>query len=192
MLAPFPVRLRPSDLPPGHTSPIPPRRRGHAPHTRIRANSTNTFTLGAGSTSSLGAVAEDIEMVKVVNGASPRANRPFVWATQHSPQSPPVPTRSADARFALKGPLSSPIYGPESPQPPLAAVSLINPSDESQPSAEELTPTPTSPESSAMLNVHGGLDASRRRHHPYHRRKVPYPRSYERTVIDLHVFNHLF
>ncbi|EGN98294.1 hypothetical protein SERLA73DRAFT_183222 [Serpula lacrymans var. lacrymans S7.3] len=37
----------------------------------------------------------------------------------------------------------------------------------------------------ASLDVHGGLDNSRRRHHPHVTREVPYPRSYERGVIDL-------
>ncbi|KAL4080917.1 hypothetical protein J3A83DRAFT_92052 [Scleroderma citrinum] len=42
-----------------------------------------------------------------------------------------------------------------------------------------------SPANLSVLNVHGGLDISRRRHHPFRPDAVPYPRNYERTVIDL-------
>ncbi|KAG1745963.1 uncharacterized protein EDB91DRAFT_134847 [Suillus paluster] len=40
-----------------------------------------------------------------------------------------------------------------------------------------------------VLNVHGGIDASYRRHHRFRRQDVPYPRSYERRVVDLDVLD---
>lgn len=44
----------------------------------------------------------------------------------------------------------------------------------------------TSPSDAALvLNVHGGLDTSSRLHHHFKRGAVPYPRSYERGVLDL-------
>lgn len=42
-----------------------------------------------------------------------------------------------------------------------------------------------SPANLSVLNVHGGLDMSRRRHHPFRPDSVPYPRNYERTILDL-------
>ncbi|KAI5989070.1 hypothetical protein EDD15DRAFT_1337183 [Pisolithus albus] len=45
--------------------------------------------------------------------------------------------------------------------------------------------TSYSPCSSSVLNPHGGLDSSRRRHHPFRPDTVPYPRNYERAILDL-------
>ncbi|KIK93374.1 hypothetical protein PAXRUDRAFT_517629 [Paxillus rubicundulus Ve08.2h10] len=56
-------------------------------------------------------------------------------------------------------------------------------------SSPSSTSTTSSVPSPVVLNVHGGLDRSRRRHHPFHPREVPYPRSFEREVIDLDVWD---
>jgi hypothetical protein len=42
-------------------------------------------------------------------------------------------------------------------------------------------------EAALVLNVHGGLDTSSRLHHRFVRKEVPYPRSYERGILDLRV-----
>ncbi|KAG1771907.1 hypothetical protein EV702DRAFT_1281573 [Suillus placidus] len=43
--------------------------------------------------------------------------------------------------------------------------------------------TPSDP--ALALNVHGGIDTSSRLHHRFRRQQVPYPRSYQRKVVDL-------
>ncbi|EIW81029.1 hypothetical protein CONPUDRAFT_165259 [Coniophora puteana RWD-64-598 SS2] len=48
------------------------------------------------------------------------------------------------------------------------------------------------PSAAHVLNVHGGFDASQRMHHPEPRRAAPYPRSYERAVVDLDVWETLW
>ncbi|KIO02665.1 hypothetical protein M404DRAFT_638821 [Pisolithus tinctorius Marx 270] len=46
--------------------------------------------------------------------------------------------------------------------------------------------------SSSVLNPHGGLDSSRRRHHHFRQEAVPYPRNYERSVLDLDAWDNLW
>lgn len=52
--------------------------------------------------------------------------------------------------------------------------------------------TSYSPCSSSVLNPHGGLDSSRRRHHPFRPDAVPYPRNYERAILDLDAWDTLW
>jgi hypothetical protein len=61
-------------------------------------------------------------------------------------------------------------------------------------SSYQSQPLPHSPrhedipsEPSLALNVHGGIDTSCRMHHRFKRQEVPYPRSYQRKVVDLYV-----
>ncbi|KAH7928421.1 hypothetical protein BV22DRAFT_206300 [Leucogyrophana mollusca] len=179
------VRLR-SDTPaPGHARPIPVRgantnnlKTQTSRKPRTRANSTNSF-----------------EMPTRVLFAAPRTAPSFpspASLSLFSWSSPPTsPAEPPDARFALKGPISAPTYGADAR--PASASAARSPSlRPAAPEAASEGPTAAQCDFSATLNVHGGLDASRRRHHPFHRRKVPYPRSYERAVVDLDVWDTLW
>jgi len=56
-------------------------------------------------------------------------------------------------------------------------------SDDAPPTRDNHNSPPS--DAALVLNVHGGLDTSSRLHHRFKRVEVPYPRSYERGILDL-------
>lgn len=65
---------------------------------------------------------------------------------------------------------------------PRSTFSLDSDSDDAPAREHHISP---SSDAALVLNVHGGLDTSSRLHHRFKRNQVPYPRSYERGILDL-------
>ncbi|KAG1770849.1 hypothetical protein EV702DRAFT_1138155 [Suillus placidus] len=100
-------------------------------------------------------------MYPVPGGLSP-------WSAPSYPsRSLPTPPSPPQSNFILRGPV-----GVRSAPGTLLPI----------PKAEDHS-TPSDP--ALALNVHGGIDTSSRLHHRFRRQQVPYPRSYQRKVIDL-------
>ncbi|KAG2361493.1 hypothetical protein BDR07DRAFT_1334386, partial [Suillus spraguei] len=95
------------------------------------------------------------------------------WSAPLYPSKPiPTPPSPPKSEFILRGPVGVPLS--DSGAKPIFSP----PNSEDSPASD----------AALALNVHGGIDASRRIHHRFRRYQVPYPRNYERNVLDLYVY----
>lgn len=92
------------------------------------------------------------------------------WSAPLYPSKPiPTPPSPPKSDFILRGPVGVPLS--DSGAKPIFSP----PNSEDSPASD----------AALALNVHGGIDTSRRIHHRFRRYQVPYPRNYERNVLDL-------
>ncbi|OJA12095.1 hypothetical protein AZE42_03447 [Rhizopogon vesiculosus] len=74
---------------------------------------------------------------------------------------------------------------------PHSAFTLTSDSDSDDAPAIRHHHTAPPSDAALVLNVHGGLDISSRRHHRFKWKEVPYPRSYEQGILDLDILDML-
>ncbi|KAG6330823.1 hypothetical protein ID866_8266 [Astraeus odoratus] len=129
----------------------------------------------------------------------PLRGRPAGVALGSRPSVPPVSPHPPSATFSMSSSSKrqkSIVRNPQSPR--LAAVlpereHMSVHENRHARNAGSATPAMSySPVNLSVLNTHGGLDMSRRRHHPFPPDTVPYPRNYEHTVVDLDVWDTLW
>ncbi|KAG1885091.1 hypothetical protein F4604DRAFT_1729673 [Suillus subluteus] len=101
------------------------------------------------------------------------------WSAPSYP-SKPIPTSPSSSlpqsTFILRGPVGV---------LPLSRAAPGAPTTKQIPNSPRAEDNFSPSDAALVLNVHGGIDTSSRLHHGFRRHQVPYPRNYERNVLDL-------